>query len=483
MRGEIRPGGTEREWCDPDVLRRIRRATLRCSGARSSRRSRRPSAASSPRGTGSAGARRSARHSSRCRQSRCRSRSGRATCSRAASPGTDPPISTRSVRRATSCGSGPGSTALPSTSVRTPRSSARRRRRRRPRARRTQRCGSRSRRERCSGPTSSKPPGSTPPMRSPRSGTSCGPARSRTTRGHPSRRPPLRVPAPGAPPAALLARAPRFPRPTQGRWSTAAQLFSGSSTAAPSRSSCSSARASSPGTAFGRGSGAATAPCTRSSARSRRSARAAAATSSRVSAAPSSPCRVRSSACGNAVGGESRSSSCSPPPTRRSRTAPRCPGRAAPVHGPHASPVRGSCCRTARRVSRRAGRTLARAPCEPDPEWLRSAFAALVAHVRAGGAKRLAVERFDGAPVAESDAMPLLVDAGFLAGPRRACAPVAALRDAERQRGLLLDVDESTSAATPSTYGRSRRAHTTAPVVGQADAPGGRSRRRRDPDG
>jgi ATP-dependent Lhr-like helicase len=57
---------------------------------------------------------------------------------------------------------------------------------------------------------------------------------------------------------------------------------------------------------------------------------------------------------------------------------------------------------------------------DPDPAWLRPAFGALVAHVRAGGAKRLAVERFDGMPVAESDAMPLLVDAGFLAGPRRA---------------------------------------------------------------
>jgi ATP-dependent Lhr-like helicase len=57
---------------------------------------------------------------------------------------------------------------------------------------------------------------------------------------------------------------------------------------------------------------------------------------------------------------------------------------------------------------------------EPDPEWLRPALDALVAHVRAGGAKRLAVERFDGEPVVESEAMPLLVDAGFLAGPRRA---------------------------------------------------------------
>jgi ATP-dependent helicase Lhr and Lhr-like helicase len=57
---------------------------------------------------------------------------------------------------------------------------------------------------------------------------------------------------------------------------------------------------------------------------------------------------------------------------------------------------------------------------EPDPEWLRPALAALVAHVRSGGAKRLAVERFDGVPVVESEAMDLLVESGFLAGPRRA---------------------------------------------------------------
>jgi hypothetical protein len=57
---------------------------------------------------------------------------------------------------------------------------------------------------------------------------------------------------------------------------------------------------------------------------------------------------------------------------------------------------------------------------EPDPVWLRPALAALVSHVRAGGAKRLAVERFDGEPVVESEAMELLVEAGFLAGPRRA---------------------------------------------------------------
>jgi ATP-dependent Lhr-like helicase len=57
---------------------------------------------------------------------------------------------------------------------------------------------------------------------------------------------------------------------------------------------------------------------------------------------------------------------------------------------------------------------------DPDESWLRPALAALVAHVRAGGAKRLAVERFDGETVGESEVLPLLVEAGFLAGPRRA---------------------------------------------------------------
>jgi len=57
---------------------------------------------------------------------------------------------------------------------------------------------------------------------------------------------------------------------------------------------------------------------------------------------------------------------------------------------------------------------------DPDGEWLRPALAALVAEVRSGRIKRLGVERFDSEPVVDSDAMPLLVEAGFLAGPRRA---------------------------------------------------------------
>ena len=57
---------------------------------------------------------------------------------------------------------------------------------------------------------------------------------------------------------------------------------------------------------------------------------------------------------------------------------------------------------------------------DPDESWLRPALTALVEHVRTRGPKkRLAVERFDGEAVTESDAMPLLVEAGFLAGPRR----------------------------------------------------------------
>ncbi|MEP6909057.1 MAG: DEAD/DEAH box helicase [Actinomycetota bacterium] len=57
---------------------------------------------------------------------------------------------------------------------------------------------------------------------------------------------------------------------------------------------------------------------------------------------------------------------------------------------------------------------------KPAEEWLRPALAALVVHVKTRGGKRLAVERFDSEPVGETELMPLLLEAGFLAGPRRA---------------------------------------------------------------
>ncbi|MGH2920956.1 MAG: Lhr family helicase, partial [Gaiellaceae bacterium] len=57
---------------------------------------------------------------------------------------------------------------------------------------------------------------------------------------------------------------------------------------------------------------------------------------------------------------------------------------------------------------------------EPDESWLRPALAALVDRVKTGRGKRLAVERFNGEPVGETELLPLLLEAGFLAGPRRA---------------------------------------------------------------
>jgi ATP-dependent Lhr-like helicase len=57
---------------------------------------------------------------------------------------------------------------------------------------------------------------------------------------------------------------------------------------------------------------------------------------------------------------------------------------------------------------------------EPADEWLPTALAALVENMPRMRVKRLAVERFDGVPVGESEIMPLLTEAGFVAGPRRA---------------------------------------------------------------
>jgi ATP-dependent Lhr-like helicase len=57
---------------------------------------------------------------------------------------------------------------------------------------------------------------------------------------------------------------------------------------------------------------------------------------------------------------------------------------------------------------------------EPEEEWLQAALAALVESLPKMHMKRLAVERFDGQPVGETEIMPLLLEAGFQAGPRRA---------------------------------------------------------------
>jgi ATP-dependent Lhr-like helicase len=93
----------------------------------------------------------------------------------------------------------------------------------------------------------------------------------------------------------------------------------------------------------------------------------------------------------------------------------RAGARAARVAGAHVVLLGGE----AALFVERGGRSLVPLR-EPDESWLRPALAALVDHVKRGGAKRLAVERFDGRPVGETEVMPLLLEAGFLAGPRRA---------------------------------------------------------------
>jgi ATP-dependent Lhr-like helicase len=60
-----------------------------------------------------------------------------------------------------------------------------------------------------------------------------------------------------------------------------------------------------------------------------------------------------------------------------------------------------------------------RAPVEPDAPWLRQALEALADDVRRGRIPRLGVERFDGEPVIGSPVGALLIELGFRQGPRR----------------------------------------------------------------
>jgi len=93
----------------------------------------------------------------------------------------------------------------------------------------------------------------------------------------------------------------------------------------------------------------------------------------------------------------------------------RAGSRAARVAGAHVILLGGE----AALFVERGGRSLVPLR-EPEEHWLREALAALVDHVKRGGAKRLAVERFDGEPVGDAEIMPLLLEVGFVAGPRRA---------------------------------------------------------------
>ena len=94
----------------------------------------------------------------------------------------------------------------------------------------------------------------------------------------------------------------------------------------------------------------------------------------------------------------------------------RAGARAARVAGAHVVLLggeRGAVRRARRAVAGAAARS--RSGVAPGRRSPRSSTTS-----RAVARKRLAVERFDGEPVTESEYLPLLVEAGFLAGPRRA---------------------------------------------------------------
>ena len=195
----------------------------------------------------------------------------------------------------------------------------------------------------------------------------------------------------------------------------------------------------------------ATAPCTPSSRRSRRSASAGAGTSSRDSAARSSLSRARSSGCGSSARRHAASSpalvlAAADPaqPYGAGLPWPRRSGaRAARVAGAWVVLLDGE----AALFVERGGRSLVRSATRT--RVAQPALAALVAHVRAGGAKRLAVERFDGVAVTESDAMQLLVEAGFLAGPG---APARPCRVPNARRGAPRRVPGDVPVRAPHLY-------------------------------
>ncbi len=357
-------------------------------GERSSRPSRRRSRASFPPGTASTAGRRCARRSSRCRGCRCPCRCGRPRCCRGACPAIAPDELDALCASGEVVWVGAGldrvavyfredaAAARPSCRVR-----ASRRRRTRCAARGARPFGrvlARSRRS-----VRARRRGA----RCRRSGSSSGRARSDNDAWTPlraSRR--YGLARLRASPAPLLARtrlAGRRRRRAAGRSSPACSGARPS--VARSRSSCSSGRASSRATA--------SAPRASPAATARSTAELKALETLGVCRRgyfveglggaqfalpePSSGC----ASCARPV--TSPRCSCSPPPTRRSRTAPLCPGRAARARAPPASPARSSSCSTARRslFVERGGRSLVPLR-EPDRSWLGRRSRALVSHVR-----------------------------------------------------------------------------------------------------
>ena len=394
--------------------------------ARSSRWSRRRSAASCRAGTASTAARRCARRSSRCRRSRCRWRCGRRRCCRGAFPATGPSSSTSSAPRASSSGSAPGSTASPSSSATTRRCSDVPPPRLLRTARRTRRFARRSPAARSSGTGSSARPGSIAETALPAL------VGSRLERRGDERllvAAARRAALPAA--AARPARAPLLParahRPTatQGRWSLAAQLFAGGE---PDRRALAelllerhgivtrdAVRAEGIPGGYGAVYGELRALETLGSCRRGYFVEGLGGAQFALGGAVE---RLRELRPRDGDEPEPLVLAAADPAQPYGAVLPwpkRAGARAARVAGAHVVLLGGE----PALFVERGGRSLVPLR-EPDEDWLRPALAALVGFVKRGGAKRLAVERFDGEPVTETLVMPLLVEAGFLAGPRRA---------------------------------------------------------------
>ena len=197
--------------------------------------------------------------------------------------------------------------------------------------------------------------------------------------------------------------------------------------------SCSSGTGSSRGRPCSpRASRVASPRCTASSRTWRPSARRGVATSWRASAAPSSRCPRRSSGCAACARTNPPARSCSPPPTRRTPTAPLSPGPGARTTKPRAAGRAGRL-PGGRRPSRVPGAYVVTLDSEPvlyverggkgllplraGEDFLRPALEAVADHVRRGRIRRLGIERFDGEPVVGSPVGGSTDRAGLPAGP------------------------------------------------------------------
>ena len=474
VRGELRPAAaSEREWCDVEVLRRLRRASLAAlrkeiepadqrapgrvpavlAGRRPPRRRRRghrppargARAAAGPRAAGGdLGARRAAAPHRRL----LALVAGRAVRERRARVGRRRARSGARGRvalyfREDAAAIGPPPARAPARRLEPPR---------RARARAAARAARRS--ARASSPTCS--PSSTlpaealrealwdlvwageatndawAPLRAPRLAL----ARAGAERPGGARRAPAALALQLAAPHRRAVTGPGPLVADRGRCSAAPTDAGGSrpSAAACSRSCCSSATGSSRASRCSRrGSRAASRCCTTRSPTWRRSASAAAATSSRAWAARSSRCPARSSACARRAARRRRRPPHARARRRGSRPALRRGAALAEARGPGAaapSRVAGAYVvlveeepvlyveRGGRGLhhARRAPRDGPRARCPP------TALAALADAVRAGRVPKLALERIDGEPAIASELAPALLELGFQPGPAAADA-------------------------------------------------------------